>query len=153
MSRSGLIQEATRRLLEERRLEQEALARKKKMERAASKMDRLAEKFGKLDGVKKPSSNSGPSSRRKMKISAYHAGYVIDASVGMKWFIKDSGGDRDAALAIRQRHISGQTQMIVPELFLLEVPNAIKAARRGTEEELAEVLDVFCRLGDTGRTA
>ena len=52
MSRSGLIQEATRRLLEERRLEQEALARKKKMERAASKMDRLAEKFGKWDGVK-----------------------------------------------------------------------------------------------------
>jgi len=52
MSRSGLIQEATRRLLEERRLEQEAVARKKKMERAASKMDRLAEKFGKWDGVK-----------------------------------------------------------------------------------------------------
>ena len=51
MSRSGLIQEATKRYLEERRLEQEAAARKKKMEQAASKMDRLAEKFGKWDGV------------------------------------------------------------------------------------------------------
>jgi len=51
MSRSRLIQEAAKRYLEERRLEQEAAARKKKMEHAASKMDRLAEKFGKWDGV------------------------------------------------------------------------------------------------------
>jgi predicted nucleic acid-binding protein len=82
-----------------------------------------------------------------VKISAYHAGYVIDASVGVKWFIEEREGDREAALAIRQRHITGLTQMIVPELFLLEVPNAIKAARRGTEVELAEVLDVFADLG------
>ena len=51
MSRSRLIQKATKRYLEERRLEQEAAARKKKMEQAAAKMDRLAEKFGKWDGV------------------------------------------------------------------------------------------------------
>ena len=82
-----------------------------------------------------------------VKIAAYHAGYVVDASVGVKWFIEEREGDRHAALAIRQRHITGQTQMIVPELFLLEVPNAIKAARRGTEVELADVLDVFTDLG------
>lgn len=52
LSRSGLIQEATRRYLEDRRLEQEALDRKRKMDRAASKMDRLAKKFGKWNGVK-----------------------------------------------------------------------------------------------------
>ena len=51
MSRSGLIQEAIRRYVQDRRLEQEALLRKKKMERAASKMDDLAEKFGKWNGV------------------------------------------------------------------------------------------------------
>ena len=51
MSRSGLIQEAIRRYVHDRRLEQEALVRKKKMERAASKMDNLAEKFGKWNGV------------------------------------------------------------------------------------------------------
>jgi len=79
-------------------------------------------------------------------IAAYHAGYIIDASVGVKWFIKEHEGDRDAALAIRQRHILGQTRMIVPELFLLEVPNAIKAGRRGTEEELAEVLNTLMDL-------
>ena len=80
-------------------------------------------------------------------ITAYHAGYVIDASVGVKWFIKEGEGDREAAIAIRQRHIIGQTQMIVPELFLLEVPNAIKAGRRGNEEELAQVLEVLADLG------
>ena len=80
-------------------------------------------------------------------ISAYHAGYVIDASVAVKWFIKEGEKDREAALAIRQRHINGQAQMIVPELFLLEVPNAIKAGRRGTEEELADVLDVLTDMG------
>ena len=79
-------------------------------------------------------------------IAAYHAGYIIDASVGVKWFIKEHEGDRDAALAIRQRHITGQTQMIVPELFLLEVPNAIKAGRKGTEKDLADVLDVLTDL-------
>ena len=30
--------------------------------------------------------------------------------------------------------------MIVSELFLLEVPNAVKTGRKSTEEELAEVL-------------
>lgn len=82
-----------------------------------------------------------------MRISAYHAGYVIDASVAVKWFIKEGEEDRDAALAIRQRHINGQTQMIVPELFLLEVPNAIKAGRKGTEEELAEALEMLADMG------
>ena len=73
-------------------------------------------------------------------IAAYHAGYVVDASVGVKWFVREREADREAALALRQRHIEGKTQLIVPELFVLEVPNAIKAGRKGTEKELADVL-------------
>lgn len=73
-------------------------------------------------------------------IAAYHTGYVVDASVGVKWFVREREADREAALALRQRHIDGKTQLIVPELFVLEVPNAIKAGRKGTEAELAEVL-------------
>ena len=79
-------------------------------------------------------------------ISAYHAGYVVDASVGVKWFIREREADREAALALRQRHIEGTTRMIVPELFLLEVPNAIKTGRKSTEEELAEVLTTLADL-------
>ncbi len=79
-------------------------------------------------------------------IPAYHAGYVVDASVGVKWFVQEREADRDIALALRQRHIEGATRMIVPELFLLEVPNAIKAGRKSTEEELAEVLATLADL-------
>ena len=80
-------------------------------------------------------------------IAAYHAGYVVDASVGVKWFVRERETDRAAALALRQRHIDGKTQLIVPELFVLEVPNAIKAGRKGTEQELAEVLAALDDLG------
>ena len=79
-------------------------------------------------------------------IQAYHAGYVVDASVGVKWFVREREADREVALALRQRHIEGATRMIVPELFLLEVPNAIKTGRKSTEEELAEVLTTLADL-------
>ena len=79
-------------------------------------------------------------------IPAYHAGYVVDASVGVKWFVREREADREVALALRQRHIEGATRMIVPELFLLEVPNAIKTGRKSKEEELAEVLTTLADL-------
>lgn len=49
-------------------------------------------------------------------IPAYHVGYVVDASVGVKWFVRDREPDRAAVLALRQRHIEGTTRMIVPGL-------------------------------------
>ena len=79
-------------------------------------------------------------------ITGYHRGYVVDASVAVKWFIREREKDREAALNLRGRHIQGQTRMIVPELFLLEVPNAIKAGRKGTEEELDQVLKTLIDL-------
>jgi len=50
---------------------------------------------------------------------------VLDASVGVKWF---SGKDEDSlpqALAIRNRHVSGDIQILVPDLFFYEVANAL----------------------------
>jgi predicted nucleic acid-binding protein len=73
-------------------------------------------------------------------IPAYHAAYVVDASVAVKWFIREREADREAAFTLRRRHVEGRTRMIVPELFLLEVPNAIKASKRATEDELSEVI-------------
>ncbi len=32
-------------------------------------------------------------------IPAYHAGYVVDASVGVKWFIREREADLEAAIA------------------------------------------------------
>jgi len=73
-------------------------------------------------------------------IVAYHAAYVVDASVAVKWFVREREPDREAAFALRRRHVEGQTRLIVPELFLLEVPNAIKFAKRASEDELARVI-------------
>lgn len=73
-------------------------------------------------------------------IPAYHTAYVLDASVALKWFSREREADRDAAFALRRRHVDGHTRLIVPELFLLEVPNAIKASTRATEDELSKVL-------------
>ena len=50
---------------------------------------------------------------------------VLDASVGVKWF---SGKDEDSlpqALTIRNRHVSGDIQILVPDLFFYEVANAL----------------------------
>ena len=51
LTRSAFLQKAARRYLEAKRLEQEAIERKQRMQRAAEKMDKLADKFGKWDGV------------------------------------------------------------------------------------------------------
>ena len=51
LTRSAFLQKAAHRYLEAKRLEQEALERKQRMQKAAANMDKLANKFGKWDGV------------------------------------------------------------------------------------------------------
>ena len=51
LTRSAFLQKAARQYLETKRLEQEALERKQRMQKAAANMDKLANKFGKWDGV------------------------------------------------------------------------------------------------------
>ena len=57
-------------------------------------------------------------------ISAHHAGYVVDASVLVKWFLHQQEADRERALALRDLHISGRSTIYIPQLALLEVLNA-----------------------------
>ena len=52
LSRSGFLQEASSFYLAHRREQREAVERKGRRQKAAAEMDRLAEKFGKWDGVK-----------------------------------------------------------------------------------------------------
>ena len=68
-------------------------------------------------------------------ISAHHAGYVVDASVLVKWFLYQQEADRDRALALRELHISGRSTLHIPELALLEVLNAIRFAPKAKEED------------------
>ena len=77
-------------------------------------------------------------------IPTYHAGYVVDASVLVKWFMEEE--DRDRALGLRELHTSGRSTLFVSELTFLEILNALKYAPRANEEDGAEAVHVLENL-------
>ena len=68
-------------------------------------------------------------------ISAHHAGFVVDASVLVKWFLHEKEADRDRALALRDLHISRRSTLFIPQLALLEVLNAVRLSPKADEED------------------
>jgi predicted nucleic acid-binding protein len=76
-------------------------------------------------------------------IAAHHAAYVLDASVAFKWFTAKPEPDRDAAMALRERHVTGRCRLIVPELFFLEMLNVFKFHAKATEEDASATLEVL----------
>jgi len=79
-------------------------------------------------------------------ITAYHAAYVLDASVAVKWFSANPEPERDHALTLRDRRIEGKFRLIAPEFFLLEVMNALRKQRAFTESDVAEALTALENL-------
>ena len=78
-----------------------------------------------------------------MTVAAYHQGYVLDASVAAKWFVRQGEADRELALSIRDRHTSGLCRLILPEFGLLEIANAIRYSPRAKEADAASALDLL----------
>jgi predicted nucleic acid-binding protein len=78
-----------------------------------------------------------------MTALAYHRGYVLDASVAAKWFVRQGELDRDRALSIRERHVAGECRLIVPEFALLEIANAIRYSHRAGEADGATALAIL----------
>jgi predicted nucleic acid-binding protein len=78
-----------------------------------------------------------------MTIAAYHRGYVLDASVAAKWFMRQGEADRRLALSIRQRHVAGQCRLILPEFGLLEIVDAIRYSPRAKEADGAAALELL----------
>jgi predicted nucleic acid-binding protein len=76
-------------------------------------------------------------------ITAHHAGYVVDASVIVKWFLHHQEADRDRALALRDLHISGRSTIYIPRLAFLEVLNAIRFSSKGDEEDGETALEAL----------
>jgi len=79
-------------------------------------------------------------------ISAHHAGYVVDASVLVKWFLHEQEGDRDRALALRDLHISGRSTIVIPQFALLEVLNAVRFSPKAKEEDGEMALEALYDL-------
>jgi predicted nucleic acid-binding protein len=76
-------------------------------------------------------------------ISAHHAGYVVDASILVKWFLHQQEADRDRALALRELHVSGRSTIFIPQLALLEVLNAVRFALKAKEEDAELALEAL----------
>ena len=86
-------------------------------------------------------------------ISVHHAGYVVDASVLVKWFLHEKEADRDRALALRDLHISGRSTIYVPELAFLEVLNAIRFSSKADEEDGETALETLQDLNLEAKSA
>ncbi len=69
-------------------------------------------------------------------MKVYATGYVLDASVGVKWLAELGEADRKQALAIRAQHVAGLIRLVVPDLFLLEVSNALHFGHRFKEVDV-----------------
>lgn len=63
---------------------------------------------------------------------------VIDASVTIKWFVPEVGGDK--ALKLRNEHVDGSLVLQAPDLLVWEVANALRYHPEITDEQLAENL-------------
>jgi len=86
---------------------------------------------------------SGHQLEGRLVISAHHAGYVVDASVLVKWFLHQQEANRDRALALRNLHISGRSTIFIPQLALLEVLNAIRFSPKAKEEDSETALEAL----------
>jgi len=62
-------------------------------------------------------------------VSSLPPTYVIDASVAIKWFLKDEDYV-DASLAVYDAYNDGRVRLLAPEHMVLEVANAIQSAVR-----------------------
>jgi len=63
---------------------------------------------------------------------------VIDASVAVKWFVREEDGDK--ALTLRNRHIEGGVTLVAPDLLVYEVANALSYHPKMRDEDIEEDL-------------
>ena len=79
---------------------------------------------------------------------------ILDASVILKWFIKEE--DSDKAKELKESHIIGKFNIVVPDIIIYEVGNALryepefslKEVNRSLEELYELNLDIIAPLPD-----
>ena len=70
---------------------------------------------------------------------------VLDSSVVIKWFSEEEG--TDMALSIREKHINGEVEVVVPDLLLYEISNALRYNKNIDEDEVKEAVESIVKLG------
>ncbi len=66
---------------------------------------------------------------------------VLDASVMVKWFADEER--REQAIALREKHIAGEIEIVIPEAALLEIENALRYKKKSEEELKKAATDLF----------
>ncbi len=67
---------------------------------------------------------------------------ILDASVALKWIFADEAG-AEAALAIRNDHVSGKNEIAVPSLFFYEIANVLATKVKLTDVEAQAAFSMF----------
>jgi len=71
--------------------------------------------------------------------------YVLDASVVIKWFSDEEFTDK--AVEIRNDFFKGKNEVVVPDLLLYEVSNALRYNPNFDENDVAEAVNSLFDLG------
>lgn len=71
--------------------------------------------------------------------------FVIDASIAVKWYVKEES--RDLALRLRDDFVSASLDLHAPSLLLYEVGNALRYHPGSTEGECADAVTQLLNLG------
>ena len=71
--------------------------------------------------------------------------YVLDASVLIKWFSDEKF--TDIALKLRDDFFQGNTELVVPDLLLYEVSNALRYNPNFDENDVVEAVDSLYDMG------
>jgi len=61
---------------------------------------------------------------------------ILEVSVVLKWFVDEE--DSDQALRLREEFYTGKREIVVPDLLLFEVANALRYNPSFTAEEVKD---------------
>ncbi len=67
--------------------------------------------------------------------------WVLDTSVGVKWFSQAGEADLSQALQVRQDFQDGQVRLLVPELFFVELANALRYNKSFTSTDVQAAVE------------
>lgn len=71
--------------------------------------------------------------------------YVLDASVVAKWFVVEEGDD--IALSLRKQFEEKEIDIVVPDLLLYEIANALRYNPKFDEKDVKDSVDSIIDMG------
>ena len=72
-------------------------------------------------------------------------GYVLDSSVVIKWFSQEEY--TDLALKIRDNFVNGNVEIVVPDLLLYEISNALRYNKNIKKSEVNGAIKSLIEIG------